>query len=172
MEIERKFTLKKLPEHLENYPCHIIEQAYLNTAPVVRVRQQDDSYYLTYKGSGMMSREEYNLPLDKTSYQHLLKKADGNIISKKRYVIPLENPQFSSDFIPLFTPKLVIELDVFAPPFAPLIMAEVEFSSIEMANAFLPPDWFDEDVTMNPEYHNSNMSKNSVCQRTHFSKNF
>ena len=82
MEIERKFTLKKLPENLESYPCHIIEQAYLNTSPVVRVRQQDDSYYLTYKGSGMMAREEYNLPLNQESYQHLLEKADGNILSK------------------------------------------------------------------------------------------
>ena len=38
-------------------------------------------------------------------------------------------------------------------------MAEVEFSSIEMANAFIPPEWFGEDVTMNPKYHNSNMSR-------------
>ena len=159
MEIERKFTLKKLPENLETYPCHIIEQAYLNTSPVVRIRQQDDSYYLTYKGNGLMAREEYNLPLDKPSYQHLLQKADGNVISKRRYVIPLENPQFTDDFISFSTPELVIELDIFAPPFAPLIMAEVEFPSEEMANAFLPPDWFDEDVTMNPEYHNSNMSR-------------
>ncbi len=159
MEIERKFTLKYLPQNLESYPCRIIEQAYLNTDPVVRVRQQDTSYYLTYKGSGMMAREEYNLPLNEESYHHLLAKADGNVISKKRYVIPLENPQFSSDFAPSSTPRLVIELDVFAPPFAPLIMAEVEFPSKEMANAFLPPDWFAEDVTMNPEYHNSNMSK-------------
>ena len=159
MEIERKFTLKKLPENLETYPCHIIEQAYLNTSPVVRIRQQDDSYYLTYKGSGLMAREEYNLPLDKPSYQHLLQKADGNVISKRLYVIPLENPQFTDDFISFSTPELVIELDIFAPPFAPLIMAEVEFPSEEMANAFLPPDWFDEDVTMNPEYHNSNMSR-------------
>ena len=159
MEIERKFTLKKLPENLETYPCHIIEQAYLNTSPVVRIRQQDDSYYLTYKGSGLMAREEYNLPLDKPSYQHLLQKADGNVISKRRYVIPLETPQFTDDFIAFSTPELVIELEMFAPPFAPLIMAEVEFPSEEMANAFLPPDWFDEDVTMNPEYHNSNMSR-------------
>ena len=159
MEIDRKFTLKSLPKNLESYPCRIIEQAYLNTAPVIRIRKEDDSYYLTYKGSGMMSREEYNLPLNQESYEHLLKKADGNIISKKRYLIPLEHPQFTSDFIPLSTPKLVIELDVFAPPFAPLIMAEVEFSNEDMANAVLPPAWFDEDVTLNPEYHNSNMSR-------------
>ena len=159
MEIERKFTIKQLPADLESYDFHMIEQAYLNTAPVIRVRKQDDEYFLTYKGKGLMAREEYNLPLDEASYQHLLEKADGNVISKKRYLIPINNPQFSSDFVPLDTPSLMIELDVFAPPFAPLIMAEVEFPSVEMANAFISPDWFDEDVTNDPSYHNSNMSK-------------
>ena len=42
MEIERKFTLKELPENLESYPCHLIEQAYLNISPVIRVRREDD----------------------------------------------------------------------------------------------------------------------------------
>lgn len=158
MEIEKKYTIKKLPKNLETYPCRIIEQAYLNTSPVVRVRKSDDSYYLTYKGSGLMAREEYNLPLDESSYRHLLKKADGNIISKKRYVIPIDNPQFEDGY-GLTVPKLCIELDIFAPPFSPLVMAEVEFPDIGMANAFIPPAWFDEDVTNNPEYHNSVMSQ-------------
>ena len=57
MEIERKFTLKSLPDNLESYPSHHIEQVYLNYNPVVRARKQDDEYYLTYKGSGMMARE-------------------------------------------------------------------------------------------------------------------
>ena len=74
MEIERKFTIKYLPENLEQYPCHLIEQAYLNTAPVVRIRRQDDDYYLTYKGSGLIAREEYNLPLNEHSYYHLREK--------------------------------------------------------------------------------------------------
>lgn len=159
MEIEKKFTLKNLPINLENYPCKLIEQAYLNTSPVVRIRKSNDSYYLTYKGNGLMARKEYNLPLDEASYQHLLTKADGNIISKKRYIIPLENPQFNNDYKPFVVPALFIELDVFAPPFAPLIMAEVEFPNIEMANAFIPPVWFDQDVTNNPDYHNSVMSR-------------
>ena len=65
MEIERKYTIKSLPENLTDYPFHHIEQAYLCTDPVVRVRRQDDEYYITYKGSGMMARDEYNLPLSK-----------------------------------------------------------------------------------------------------------
>ncbi len=67
MEIERKFTLKSLPEDYEKYPFRHIEQAYLNTDPVVRVRKENDRYYLTYKGKGMLAREEYNLELNRES---------------------------------------------------------------------------------------------------------
>ena len=160
MEIERKFTIKQLPDDLEQYPYHIIEQAYLNTDPVVRIRRQDNLFYLTYKGQGMMAREEYNLPLNEKSYYHLRSKADGNIISKKRYLIPLDNPQFSTEGTePPEGYSLTIELDVFDPPFAPLILAEVEFGSKNAAETFLPPDWFLYDVTYDPAYHNSYLSK-------------
>lgn len=146
MEIERKYLIHKLPDNLEQYPVHLIEQGYLNTEPVVRVRRQDDDYYLTYKGKGMLIREEYNLPLNKESYQHLISKADGNIITKKRYCIPYQE-------------KYTIELDVFEKPFDTLRLAEVEFQSVEEADSFCPPDWFGEDVTYDGRYHNSNMSK-------------
>lgn len=160
MEIERKFTVKKIPDDLEKYTCHIIEQAYLNTDPVVRVRRQDDEYYMTYKGKGLLAREEYNLPLNEASYYHLRGKADGNVISKKRYVIPITNPTFASDYKENIDHiSLYVELDIFDAPFAPLVIAEVEFPSEEAANAFLPLDWFDQDVTHDPAYHNSNLSR-------------
>ena len=146
MEIEKKYLLKEVPA-LEAFEHHKIEQAYLCTGPVVRVRQEDDVYYMTYKGSGMMSREEYNLPLTEESYEHLKAKADGNVISKTRYLIPLEQE------------GLVAEVDVFEKPFAPLVMAEVEFESEEAANRFVPPAWFGEEVTFDGRYHNSYMSK-------------
>lgn len=159
MEIERKFTLKSIPENLNEYPFHHIEQGYLNINPVVRIRKQDETYILTYKGSGMMAREEYNLPLTKDAYYHLREKIDGNLISKKRYLIPLNNPQFKEGYpTPPDDYSLMIELDIFDAPFAPLIMAEVEFGSKESAEGFLPPDWFDKDVTYEKEYHNSVMS--------------
>ena len=59
MEIERKFLVAQLPDNLDNYNCRYIEQGYLSTKPVVRVRRDNDDYYLTYKGSGMMAREEF-----------------------------------------------------------------------------------------------------------------
>lgn len=146
MEIEKKYLLKELPI-LENYEYHKIEQAYLCTSPVVRVRREDENYYMTYKGGGMMSREEYNLPLNKEAYEHLVKKADGNVISKTRYLIPLE------------CDGLIAEVDVFDAPFSPLVMAEVEFATEEQANAFAAPEWFGEDVTFDGRYHNSYMSR-------------
>lgn len=145
MEIERKFLVKTTPDNLTSYPCRFLEQGYLSTEPVVRVRQDNDKYELTYKSKGLMVREEYNLPLTKESYEHLKAKADGRIITKKRYMIP-----FAS---------YTIELDVFEGELAPLVLAEVEFPSEEDANAFVPPEWFGEDVTYSTKYHNSNLSK-------------
>lgn len=160
MEIERKFTIKALPEPLSRYKALHIEQGYLNTEPVLRIRRQNEDYILTYKGTGLLAREEYNLPLDAASYAHLKEKCDGNIISKTRYCIPLPDPAFTPDCPKELIPKeLLIELDIFDTPFAPLIMAEVEFASVEAAKAFIPPEWFLKDVTLDPAYHNSNMSK-------------
>ena len=88
MEIEKKYLVSELPDNLPQYKCRKIEQGYLSTSPVVRVRMDNDKYYLTYKGKGLLAREEYNLPLTKESYEHLIQKADGNIITKKRYEIP------------------------------------------------------------------------------------
>ena len=148
MEIERKFLLKELPENLDSYPVRHLEQGYLCTAPVVRIRRDNDKYELTYKGKGCMIREEHNLPLTKEAYEHLRTKIDGRLIVKKRYMIPLENH--------------TVELDVFEGDLAPLTLAEVEFYSEEEAKAFVAPDWFAEDVTFSKLYHNSFLSQFSL----------
>ena len=147
MEIERKFLplMEQLPFHPEDFPCRRIEQGYLCTNPVVRIRRDNDEYFLTYKSKGLLSREEYNLPLTPEGYAHLLTKADGRIITKKRYVIPLEN-------------NLKLELDIFEGDLAPLIIAEIEFPDEETARAYQPPKWLGEDVTYSPLYHNSVLS--------------
>lgn len=145
MEIERKYLIQTMPA-LEQYSYHLIEQAYLCTDPVVRVRRQDEEYILTYKGKGMLAREEYNLPLTKESYEHLLSKADGNVLTKKRYLIPLAC-------------GLTAELDIFEGKFAGLTLAEVEFPDQNTADTFTPPLWFGEEVTFSSIYHNSVLSR-------------
>lgn len=146
MEIERKYLVDRLPEDLADHPCRRISQGYLNTDPVVRIRRDNDKYELTYKSKGFMARQEYNLPLTREAYGHLLTKIDGRLIEKKRYMIPLEQ-------------GLTAELDVFEGDLAPLMLVEVEFSSEKEADSFVPPSWFGEDVTFSGKYHNSSLSQ-------------
>lgn len=156
MEIERKYLIQKerLPFHPERYPCRRIEQAYLCTEPVVRIRRDNDDYILTYKSKGLMVREEYNLPLTEEAYAHLREKADGRVITKTRYVIPL------AEFLPDgASGELFIELDIFSGELEGLLLAEVEFPDEDAANRFCPPFWFGEDVTFSSRYHNSTLSK-------------
>ncbi len=148
MEIERKFLtdLNLLPFKPENFPCRKIEQGYLCTSPVVRIRRDNENFFLTYKSKGLMVREEYNLPLTEEAYEHLKPKIDGRLITKTRYVIPLND-------------DLSLELDIFEGSLAPLVIAEIEFPDEKSANTFEAPDWLGEDVTMSPLYHNSTLSQ-------------
>ena len=181
MEIERKYTIAHLPENLSAYPVRKIEQGYLSTDPVVRVRSDvrfecsadagykkgSAEYYLTYKGSGTYAHEEYNLPLTQESYSHLLSKCDGTVITKTRYNIPISAPKFRNGYDPAAdkgTPEdfrgLVIELDVFRGAYDGLHFAEVEFPTAAMGDAFIPPEWFTADVTGDRRFSNSFLS---VC---------
>lgn len=150
MEIERKFLIEKVPPKLLEYPSQCIEQGYLCTEPVVRIRRQDQNYILTYKSKGLMIREEYNLPLTEEAYLHLRQKIDGLLITKTRYRIPL-------------TKGLTAELDVFHGEHQGLFLVEVEFPTEEDARAFIPLDWFGKDVTFSTEYHNSTLSRHPFC---------
>ena len=145
MEIERKYLIDTVPVDLSACKSRQIEQGYLSTEPVVRIRRDNEDYFLTYKSKGLMVREEYNLPLTKEAYEHLREKADGRIITKTRYEIPLN--------------QYTIELDMFEGDLAPLKLAEVEFPDEAEANAFTAPDWFGEDVTFSSDYHNSTLSQ-------------
>ena len=146
MEIERKWKIEKLPDGYDAFPFSVIQQAYLCTEPVVRIRRQDAEYYLTYKSKGLMVREEYNLPLTEAAYMHLRPKVDGNLIAKRRYLIPIGD-------------GLTVELDVFEGKLEGLFLAEVEFGTEEDAAAFVAPEWLGEDVTYSMEYHNSVLSQ-------------
>lgn len=146
MEIERKYLIERLPSQLDIQKTHKIEQGYLSTDPVLRIRQEDDQYILTYKSKGLMVREEYNLPLTREAYEHLKQKIDGRLIRKIRHVILLSGGLFA-------------ELDIFQGDLAPLMLAEVEFPDENAANAFIPPLWFGTEVTFSAKYHNSTLSK-------------
>lgn len=151
MEIERKYLIKQLPEHLDSYPHDIIAQAYVCTCPVIRIRRKNDDYILTVKSEGLLAREEVEMPLSRESFTHLSAKTDGIIIEKTRYKIPESH-------------GYLIELDIFHGSYEGLIMAEIEFPDIDSANSFKAPGWFGPDVTMDTRFHNSSLSQNSPAE--------
>lgn len=154
MEIERKFLVTKSPENLEKYDCKFLEQAYISTEPVIRIRaiknKNDNTkrYILTVKSEGMMARQEYELEITETAYNNLMQKTEGNTISKYRYIIPLED-------------NLKLELDVFLGDFEGIIMGEIEFPSEEYAKKYDPPAFLGKEVTFDKRFHNSSMTKMS-----------
>ncbi len=167
MEIEKKYTVKNLPDDLGKYEYHLIEQGYLNVHPAIRVRQEDDHYYMTYKGAaGVVAKEEYNMELDEASYKHMLKKADGNIITKKRYLVPINEDAFTKEYLETHADdarafedgKIKIELDVFEGFFEGLIIAEVEFPYLEASDNYHPASWFEKEVTGQKEYSNAQLT--------------
>ncbi len=187
MEIERKFLVDLTGMVIGAYPSNLLEQGYLSVDPVVRVRRDGDAYYLTYKSGHGLVRVEENLPLTKESYEHLLKKADGYVITKRRYRIPvdaffdLDASQKPEDELPTQADAetaqdvgragteedgghepdgKTVELDVFEGEFAGMIVAEIEFPTKEAAEAFVMPKRFYKDVSFDPRYINSEMSRN------------
>lgn len=145
MEIERKYIIEETPKNLKDFPSKRIKQGYISTGPVIRIRQLGEEFILTIKGKGLLAREEHELTISDDEFHTLSKKVDGIVIDKTRYYIPFGNH--------------TIELDIFHKDYDGLILAEVEFDSIEEADSFTPPTWFGPDVTQSSKYHNSTLSK-------------
>lgn len=154
MEIERKYLIRYMPEQINDCIRLEIEQGYLCRKPVVRIRKSNDDYILTYKNKQKDSNvdgrplisEEVEVPLNKKAFDHLKEKVDNHIISKTRYVIPLEN-------------GLKAELDVFHKRLEGLVFVEVEFPDVETSESFVTPDWFGEEITADRRYSNGNLSE-------------
>ena len=154
MEIERKFKVKELPDLTER-DCVLIEQAYIAVSPVIRIRKKETvladgsigsaKYILTIKSGGMMAHEEYELEMTAEEYETLTKKVEGNIITKRRYLLPLDD-------------GLTVELDIFEGAFDGLVIAEIEFPDEKTAESYIPPEYFGEDVTFDGRYHNNKLS--------------
>ena len=144
MEIERKFLVAHLPS-LEDCRSEKIIQAYISTNPVIRIRQMGISYFLTVKSQGHIMREEFEMPITKEQFDSLWKKVEASPIEKTRYFVPLEQ-------------DLTAELDVYEGHLKGLSTVEVEFSSLDLANHFMPPSWFGNDISLDHRYKNNNLA--------------
>ncbi len=142
-EIERKFLVRKLPDHLTSYPSNQISQGYLvslGDGLQVRLRQSGARYSLTFKrGSGRV-REEREVELSDEQFNALWPATEGKRLAKTRYEIPHGDR--------------TVEIDVYHERHEGLVVAEVEFDDEDSAKNFHPPDWLGDDVTGDPRYSN------------------
>ncbi len=144
MEIERKFLCNKPAFELSAYKKTNIIQYYVSTEPVIRIRKSNDSFFLTIKSKGSVSRQELEMEISEKEFNNLVKITDKAPISKIRYFIPLEN-------------SLTAELDIYNGSLSGLFTVEVEFESLEEAENFTPPEWFGKDVSEDNRYKNSSL---------------
>jgi CYTH domain-containing protein len=145
LEIERKFLVDTIPFDLSKYPHHDIRQGYLSFTPEVRIRQKDNSFYLTEKGAGDLVREERESEIPEADYRAKEPFVLTRFIEKTRYLIPLGD-------------TLTAELDIYDGFLRGLVAVEVEFDTVEEALAFTPPDWFGSEITHDPRFKNKNLS--------------
>ena len=149
-EIERKFLVRG-DYRVEEFKSVRIVQGYLCSDPerTVRVRIKGDKAFITIKGAGSVtgvSRFEWEKEIPVPEAEELLGLAEPGVIDKTRHLIR------NSDGIHLW------EVDEFHGDNEGLVMAEIELS--DENEKFARPEWLGEEVTGNPAYYNSSLSKN------------
>lgn len=144
MEVERKFLIKNIPFNLDDYDHKEIEQSYISYEPETRLRKLDDKYYLTKKSNGTLVREEDEKTISNELYNELIVNKLNNTIIKRRYYKPYND--------------LLIEFDIYKGILEGLMVAEVEFDSIEDSKKFIIPSWFYKEITNDTNFKNKNLS--------------
>lgn len=163
-EIERNWAIGEVsPDVLFHAATSVaIKQAYLSVADdgntEVRIRVTADTeggviigpkFTLTVKRGAGMVRDELEIPLLALHFDQLWeqnKKYHSGNIAKVRFYINYGDH--------------TVELDIYSGDLSGLKVAEVEFDSVEAAEAFVPPDWFGKEVTDDPQYRDSWLAKN------------
>jgi len=146
MEIERKFLIAGFPDELPELRRAVVEQGYLATDPVVRIRKTSPSqgapgYMLCFKGEGTLVRREIELPLTEMVFEELCALLKKPMIHKEFRVYALPGGL-----------QLECSRVSFSADGKVFWYAEVEFESIAQANAFFPPPFLLREVTEDPSF--------------------
>ncbi len=100
IETERRW-LVKIPEGLERFESHRVEQAYLELVNGFqgRIRRWDDRFIYTEKArtGSSMSRIENEREITEAEYVELSERTILNVIKKRRYIIPWGGLKFELD---------------------------------------------------------------------------
>ncbi|QVL44033.1 MAG: CYTH domain-containing protein [Alcanivorax sp.] len=151
VEIERKFRTSGV-DFLANQEGERLIQGYLSHDPraTVRLRVQGDNAWLTIKGKTHgASRSEFEYPIPTADAHAMLDEmCPEGVIDKTRYRIKVG--------------EHVWEVDEFHGDNQGLVVAEVELDSEDQP--FERPPWLGEEVTGDPRYYNSALSRTPYGQ--------
>lgn len=158
IEIERKFLLNddslQQSGALLTAEKYDIRQAYLSgshdsSTPgnTVRVRIVGNQAFLTIKGPATgISRSEFEYPIPVDDATQLLPLCIGHVISKTRYLVPVDGH--------------VWEVDEFHGVHQGLWLAELELTHEH--EPFSRPEWLADEVSEDHRYHNSSLAIHPV----------
>jgi adenylate cyclase len=135
MEIERKFLVKSLPRAARQ-PGVPMKQGYLVIAPdgtEVRVRQVGPRYEFALKRGRGLRRTEIETALTSRQFRALWPATVGRRLAKRRVTFREGRHTF--------------EVSRYQGRLRGLVVAEVEFSSLRQARAFVPPPWLGRELT-------------------------
>ena len=154
VEIERKFLIKQFPP-LSPIRTAQVEQGYLSTDPVVRIRRSQEEgkpahFRLCFKGKGKLVRREVELEISSEVYAQLCEMLPMPLVRKDFRVYRLEDGN-----------ELECSL-VDKGCETSFYYAEIEFSDISSAQAFQPPAFLGEDITEKEGYTMSDYWKKKL----------
>ena len=146
LEIERKFLIDKTRCPLPAEGVKMVQGYLMRSMELsIRLRLAGEEAFLTIKGAQKnftRSEFEYKIPAGDAE-KMLAEFADGQLVSKTRYCIPMGNHTW--------------EVDIFEGANKPLAVAEIELSS--EAEAFELPDWVTSEVTGDKRYNNTYLAE-------------
>lgn len=150
-EIERKWLVNINSAEkvlVDDVPMVAIKQAYLvskdNISTRIRKLDKAPGYKMTVKTGTGLERKEFFTEIPDIVGDEIVKNLD-TVIIKDRYLYNYGD--------------LLIEVDCFYKGLYGLVVAEIEFPSVEAAKSFTDiPEWFAKEVTEDRRYQNSNLA--------------
>ncbi|RNC69009.1 MAG: CYTH domain-containing protein [Desulfuromonadales bacterium] len=142
IEIERKFLVTSLPDGLMDET--LIQQGYLahdeHEHMEIRLRRYGKKQFLTIKEGAGLSRRETEVEITRRQFDQLWPSTEGRRLEKKRSCIRVGGYK--------------VEVDQYLGELEPLVVAEVEFSSVEESERFEKTYFMGREVTGVDAYKN------------------
>ncbi len=149
-EIERKWLIDEFKDYIlaQPVPKQLIKQGYVMVEPEsqLRVRLADCKTHICLKYTDNLIRDEYEYEIPLKDGLEILKRCDWKLEKIRRTLNSFpDDTVHVADYYP-----------------NGLMFVEVEFKSIEDAEAFEPPFFFGKEITGNREYSNITLAKQNL----------